>query len=276
MKLNDLNFIITLDPECDLSINECKKNNIIPLQTNYIIDYKVVNSLCNNDEYKLYYKKIRSGSNFLKEEVNAYAYLSLWHKMINLNKPIIHICSSLKERNYEQAILASKTIKEQYPDINISVIDSKSIYFGCSVLALYASSLREKGKTYSEVVNWLEEYKLSINAVFASSFNSIKPIKKKRILKQIASGKFEEVNNTYLHHKLEHLMTKELSENILNPAEQTLYICSYDSKKAEVCTEQIRKKFGFKEVFYSQMNPSTASKFSAETFGLFFFGKKRV
>lgn len=274
--MNEFNYIITVDQECDLSMCMCKKHNIIPLQTNYMIDYKIVKNALDFDEYKIVYKKIKEHSNFTNEENNVYTYMSFWHKLISLDKPIVHICSSLNKKNYESALLAKETIIEQYSNVMIQIVDSKNISLGCGILALCASELRAKKKTFEETIKWLEEYKLSVNNIFASSSRMSKPFNKKSVVKQIANGDLQEVNNTYSISKFERIIDSELNNNIIDPEEQTLYISSYDNKDAKICGETIKKRFGFKEVYYSQMTPTLISNFTQDTIALFFFGKKRI
>lgn len=276
MKVNDLNFIITIDSDCDLSMSACKKYDIIPLQTNYIIDYKTVKSPGEKAEYQMYYKKIRKGAQVLNEEANVYTYMSLWHQLLSLNKPIIHICSSFRKQNYQSAMLAKETISEQFPNVKINVVDSQNLSLGCGVLAIYASSLRKQEKSFDEILNWIEEYKLSINGIFASESCDKKPLKKKSVIKQIINLNLQEVSKTYSCLNQDNLISNEINNNIINPQEQILFICSNDDKKAQIQGEYIKKEFGFKDVFYSEMNPSLASKLCPNTIALFYFGKKRA
>lgn len=276
MRKQDFDFIITIDSGCDLSMSVCKKNNIIPLQMNYVIDNQQVVDTLEDKEYKEYSKQIKKGSSFMKFKANAYVYLDFWYKLLSSHKSIIHICSSLDSRNYDNALIAKRMICEQFSEIQIHVVDSKNISLGSGMLALYASILRSNGSSFEETVCWIEENKLNVNNVIASTKFTNKALKKKTLAKQLANGTIKELESTYLSNRFESAVKKELSDYLVNPSEQTLFVCSYDNDVvAQNCGEQIKKMFGFKNVYYGAMNPVSANSFNPDTIALFFFGKKR-
>lgn len=276
MKKQELDFIITIDPECDLDMNVCKKNDIIPLQAKYIIDNIEVEDSMELETNKSFYSKLKKGINFLNVEINAYVYMDFWYKLISLNKPIIHICS-YNERNYQSAIIAKETICENMSDVKIHVLDSKNVSLGSGMLAIFASTLRSKHYTFEETINWLETNKLNINGVFTSNIKGKKKDIKKVISKQVESGNTKELVQTYSLNKLKSKVQSEFDKCLVKPEEQTLYICSYNNEeRAMRCGENIKKMYGFKNVFYSTMNPSVAKNFSPETIALFFYGTKRI
>lgn len=276
MKTQDIDFIITIDPECDLYMNACRKNSIVPLQAKYIIDNKEVEDNLERETNKSFYAKIKKGTNFLNVEINAYVYMDFWYKLISLNKPIIHICSN-NDRNYQSALIAKDTITQRFTDVNIHVLDSKNVSLGSGMLAIYASTLRSNHYSFNETVSWLEENKLNINGVFTSNIKGKKKDIKKVISKQLENGHTKEIEQTYSLNKLKNRVQNEIDKCLVNPQEQTLYICSYNNEERAVrCGENIKKMYGFKNVFYSSMSPSVAKNFTPDTIALFFYGTKRI
>ena len=55
-------------------------------------------------------------------------------------------------------------LKEEYDQVNITIVDSKAACLGEGLLVFEAVNLKKEGKSLEEVVNWLEEYKMKLHS----------------------------------------------------------------------------------------------------------------
>ena len=89
--------------------------------------------------YKTTAVNITEGYEFLK---------SLMH----YNQPIVHIAlGSGISGTYNNMVQAKELVLKEYPNANITIIDSTLASLGYGLLVLEASKLRKEGKTINEV-----------------------------------------------------------------------------------------------------------------------------
>ena len=63
----------------------------------------------------------------------------------------------------------------------------------------------------------------------------------------------------------------------VDPEDQTLYICHSDiAEEAEQFGEDIKKEFGFRDVFYTYIGTTIGSNCGPGLMAAFFVGKKRT
>ena len=71
--------------------------------------------------------------------------------------------SSKISATFDVASSAAKRIKEEYPDANIYCFDSKRMSGSFGLLVMYACEMCNEGKSFEEVVTWLEENKARVH-----------------------------------------------------------------------------------------------------------------
>lgn len=71
--------------------------------------------------------------------------------------------SSKISSTYNFACTAAEQIKENYPDAKIACVDSLRMSGAIGLLALYAHNLKNEGKSFEEIVEWLEENRYKVH-----------------------------------------------------------------------------------------------------------------
>ena len=71
--------------------------------------------------------------------------------------------SSAISATYNLTCIAAKRIKEQYPDAEIYCFDSARMSGAFGLLVMYAHLLKKDGKSYEEVIQWLEDNKFKVH-----------------------------------------------------------------------------------------------------------------
>ena len=91
-------------------------------------------------------------------------YVEFFEKYVKQGIGIISICLSSKiSGTYNFASAAAEEIKNKYPDAKIYVVDSFRMSGAIGLLTYYAFKLKNEGKSFEEVVAWLEENKTHVH-----------------------------------------------------------------------------------------------------------------
>jgi len=68
-----------------------------------------------------------------------------------------------------------------------------------------------------------------------------------------------------------------INDLVIDPNTQTLYICHSDiPEKAKIFGDEIKEKFGFKDVYYTYIGPTIGTHCGPGLMAAFFFGKNRT
>ena len=95
---------------------------------------------------------------------NIEEYCEVFEKYVKDGYGIISIALSSKiSSTFEFSQKAANRIKESYPDARIACVDSFRMSGAFGLLVLYAHVLKNEGKSFEEVVEWLEENKRKVH-----------------------------------------------------------------------------------------------------------------
>lgn len=285
-------FIVTTDSGCDLSMQVCREKGIIPVEMNYSLNGESKRDTMNQSDLRQFYDGMRNGDVPKTSQVTPNQYIEFWTPLLKEGLPIVHISlGSGISGTYANGVMAAQTLMEDYPGADIRVVDSTLASVGYGMLAIMAADMRDAGKSVSECEDYLNEIKSRINTyyttgdltylyrsgrvsktgmVIAHALN-IWPIlnldlEGHLIVQSKERGRKNTVNRI-------HEIISSLCEN---PEEQTLYICHSDiPDEAHAFGEEIKEKFGFKDVFYTYIGTTIGSNCGPGLMAAFFIGKKR-
>lgn len=109
---------------------------------------------------KDFFRKIFEGKIPSTSSINPSYALEKFTQDALLGNDIICICLSSKlSSTYQNTLLAKEELLDFFPNVNIKVIDSLTGSLAEGLLVLKADSLRREGKTFNEIVNYIETYK---------------------------------------------------------------------------------------------------------------------
>ena len=161
-------FIILPDSTCDLCVEARTEIGM----TDYIsghVNYNGVELPTTLDWEQFsreeYYKTL---SNKKAKVTTAPAspaeYAEAFEKYVKEGKAVITICLSSKissTLNFAKA--AAEEVKAKYPEAQIYCFDSFRMSGGIGLLTYYAYKLQNEGKSYEEVIAWLEENRTKVH-----------------------------------------------------------------------------------------------------------------
>ena len=291
--MKDFNYIISTDSGCDLSIEICEKYGIIPLYMKYIDNTETITDTMKQADIVAFYKKMElEGKTYKTSAVNIQEGYDFLKELIQYGKPIIHISlGSGISSTYQNLVNAKEMLLQKYPNSQIYILDSTSASLGYGILALEASYKRDLGKTYEEVIEYLESVKRGINPYFttntltylarggrvtkfASIFGNILSIKP--ILRLNYDGKLLAYSKGRGKHGTYRKMIDEIRKQVIDPQNQILYLSHSNAIESAIeFGEMCKEELGFKDIFYSYIGSIIGSHTGPGLIAAFFHGKDR-
>ena len=150
-------FVIMTDSASDMPIELIKKHDMKILGISCIYnDKEIKDDLDKSIDIDEFYESVEKGAMPITSMINPLEYIIEFEKIIKDDKDIIYICiSSGMSGIYDSAMIARESLLNKYKGARIEIIDSLSVSLGEGILAYYACRLKEDGKSFDEVKNWL-------------------------------------------------------------------------------------------------------------------------
>lgn len=282
---------LVTDSGCDLSIELVKENNIdIACLELHLEEQTISDDLGQTLPYDKFYKILREGGNSKTSQVNINAFEEIFEGNIRQGNEIIYIgLSAALSGTFNSAHVAKNNVLEQYPEAKIAIIDSKSASVGEGLLVYLAHKQIEEGKSFEEVVHWIEEHKLKIihsvmvedlkflqrggrlssTAATIGSLLQLKPI-----IAINDEGKLEVKTKVKGRKKSLRYLVSNMEEHITNL--EIVFIAHGDCyEEALRIKEMILDTSNVKEVIINSIGTVIGSHVGPDTIVITFVGKKR-
>lgn len=166
-------FLLSCESTVDLPFSYVSGRNIEVLFYTYSVDGVEYDDDMGRDPEALnrFYAFLDAGKFPATSQINVYKYTEYFESLLKLySGDILHIAmGSGMSPSVSNAIEAAETLKEKYPDRTVKVIDSLCSCGGYGILVDLAADLRDDGRSFEEVVDWVEENKARIHHQFFST-----------------------------------------------------------------------------------------------------------
>lgn len=242
--------------------------------------------------YKEFYDTIRGGTVATTSQINTYHFIEEFKKYVMQGKSVIYIgFSSALSGCVSSAEAARKNIYEEFPDADITVIDTKCASLGQGLMVTYAVDMLKEGCSKQEIVDWVEENKLRMNHWFtvedliylkrggriSSSTAIIGTILNiKPVMHVNDEGRLIPVTKVKGRKKSLKALAQRLFDEIVNPEEQVIAISHGDClEDANYLRELILSSVKVKDVIINNVGPVIGSHSGPGTVALFFLGHSR-
>jgi len=161
-----MSFIIATDSTTDLPEQFFIENDIKCFYLTSTIQGKDY-----GEEEKLdmdkFYELMRAGEPTKTSQINPEDAKEKFLELLKKGNDILYIAfSSGLSGTYNSARIAAEEVKEEYPDSNIRVVDTKAASMGEGLMVYYAVKLRTEGKSIDEVEKWLNDHALNFVHIF--------------------------------------------------------------------------------------------------------------
>ena len=272
-------YVIMTDSCCDLTDHMAKELGltVVPL-TVHIDGHDYPNMLDGSAiSFEDFYGKIRSGVLATTSAANVGQFQEAMRPILAEGKDIVSInFSSALSTTYQSACIAAQDMKEEFPDANIYVVDSLSASLGQGLLLYLAAHKKQEGLSAHwftvDDLNYLKMGgRLSAGAAFFGSMLSIKPV-----MHTSDEGKLVPVSKVRGRKASLKALIDKIAELGIEPSEQVMFICHADCEvEARAVAEEMKARYGVKEVYINYIGPVIGSHTGPNTMGLFFVGTQR-
>ena len=283
-----MNVRLFADSACDLPLSFFKEKNVtlIPLQVN--IDdrvYKDLETLNPKDVFK----EIREGKMPKTSQPNPQAFQEVFKELAESGETGIYIAfSSELSGTCQTAIMVSEQVKEDYPDLDLTIIDTKCASIGYGLVVQHAAELASNGASKDEIIK-AAEYRsehmehlftvedldflarggrLSKASAFIGGLLNIKP------LLHVEDGKLVPLEKLRGRKKLLKRMLDVMEERGTDLQNQLVGISHGDDEEAALELKQlIEERFGTTKFYINLIGAAVGSHAGPGTLALFFLNE---
>lgn len=287
-------FAIMPDITCDLPVSYQKDYDIEVIKGHFVspdgqehesvFDWTTVN----RDDF---FKSLKKNPNSYKSAPPSIGEcFNAFEKHIKEGEGVIALAiSSALSGTYQFMVNAKDMILEKYPNAKIEVIDSRRFGPCIGLLAVYAAKLRNEGKSFEEVVKWINENlnrfhqsgwmddlsfiakkgRLTHSKAFFGSLVGIKPI-----------GEFDYNGMTTVIGKAKgekqayQALIAYIKEHIENPEEQIIFVATSNrDKQAEEFKKLIEENIKPKAVYVNQTQINCSINIGPGLMAAYYLGK---
>jgi DegV family protein with EDD domain len=232
---------------------------------------------------------MRNGKSPKTSQVPPQTFKSIFTSYAESKQTLIYLAfSSELSGTYQTAKMMEAEVKEEYPDADIHVIDTKCASIGYGLVVLHAAQLAKDGKSTSEIIEEAKnravhmehiftvddlEYlhrggRVSKTAAFVGSLLNIKPIL------HVENGKLIPLEKMRGSKKLLGRMVEIMEDRGGNFENQVIGISHGDDlERAEKLADMIKEKFGVKEFVIEYVGSAIGAHSGPGTLALFFLNK---
>jgi len=288
-----MNSVIITDSCCDLPLSFIKEHHLpvigltITMNGQEYVD-DMGETLSSHD----FYDAVRGGAMPTTSQINTQQFIDTFKGYLEKGQDVIYIAfSSALSGTCNSAVIAKETLKEEYPERKVTVIDSLSASMGQGLLVYYAILMKEKGHSDEEIIDWLENHKLELNhwftvddlnhlkrggrvsstAAFIGTILDIKPV-----LYVNNEGRLIPSEKVKGRKKSIRMLADLLCKRIVNPEEQSVFISHADClEDAQYLEKLINERVQVKEIVINPIGVVIGSHTGPGAIAVFFMGKER-
>ncbi|HHT65454.1 MAG TPA: DegV family protein [Clostridiales bacterium] len=285
--------VIVIDSCTDLPYDYIQKHNIPVVHLTYLFKGKnYTDDFFQSVDCKTFYNEVRSGEMPTTSQVNAEDYIKVFRPFLEERRPVIYLSfSSALSGSYNSSVLAKNTLLEEYPDADITLIDTKAASLGSGLIACHAIKMLEAGASKDVLIEWVENNKLKVAhwftvddlnhlkrggrisgaAAFLGTMLNIKPV-----LHVDNEGRLIPVSKVKGRKKSIRALFEKLQETIVSPEDQTIFISHGDAPQdAQYLADLIKEEYQIQDIVINHVGPVIGAHSGPGTLALFFLAERR-
>lgn len=288
-------YIITTDTSCDFPLDYVQQHQLPLVTLFYSINGVQGSNGCPTDEeLKVFYDKMRAGAETKTQQASFEESTQLFREVLSQGKDLLHIAfSSGLSGTANTMRIAAESLKEEFPDRKIIVVDSLCASLGQGLLVDYALRLQQEGKTIGEVEQWLEENiqhlchlftvddlkylqrggRISKTTALLGTMIGIKPV-----LHVDTEGKLVPLSKVRGRKQSIQALVDKMEENIgsYRGQKQRIFISHGDCvEDANYLAKLVQERFGYDEFLINNVGATIGAHSGPGTLALFFLGETR-
>ncbi|MCC5894998.1 MAG: DegV family protein [Alkalibacterium sp.] len=288
-----MDYQLITDSCCDLPLEIVAEYDldIVNFTTN-IGGEDLIDDMGKTFDKAAFFQRLKNGETASTSQVNVHSYIEKFKEYIDKGMPAVYLAfSSGLSGSLNNAIQAREMLKEEYGEIDLSIIDTKAASLGEGLLVYEAAKRKKEGFSKEALIEWVEENKLnyhswvtvddikhlqrggriSATAATVGSLLSVKPI---IVMNQ--EGKLIPVAKVRGRKKsIQHLVDQTIN-NIKDVEDHALFIGHVGvPEEAELIKEKLLEHLNPSEIIVSSYGPTVAAHTGFGSLAVFSYGEMR-
>lgn len=287
-------YVIMTDSCCDLPAELAAELELEVLPLRLELNGREYRNYLDGREvgFPAFYDQVRSGELPVTSAVNLGEFEAAMRADLKEGRDILCLCfSSALSTTYQSAAIAARELAEEFPERKIFVVDSFCASMGQGLLIWLCAREKKRGKTVEELRDYAEGIKgcichwftvddlnhlkrggrVSAAAALFGTMLSVKPV-----LHVDDVGRLIPMEKCRGRRASLLALVDHMEKTAASPADQTVFISHGDClEDAEFVAEEIRRRFGTKDIRISYVGPVIGSHTGAGVVALFFLGAPR-
>ncbi len=284
-------YIISTDSTADMLDSYVEKYNIAIHPLYYYVNgqqYGAGHEL----PLKEFFTDMRNDAKVSTSASNPDVCRQIFTKQVEEGYEVLHLgFSSGLSCSYQNACIAAEEVMDSHPGSRIVVIDTLCASGGQGLLVYKAALLKEQGKTLDEVAEWVRENiqhichqftvedlkylwrggRISKTVQILGTLINVKPV-----LHVDEEGHLVSVGNVRGRKKSLNALIDNMGAHIAGYDNDVVFLTHGDCiEDAEYVANQIKERFGVKEVVINYLSPTIGSHAGPGTIALFHMGDSR-
>ena len=285
-------YVIMTDSCCDLAADMAQNLEILPLRLE--MKGKSYRNFLDGREigFPEFYNRVRAGEMPVTSAVNVGEFDAAMRPVLESGRDILCLCfSSALSTTYQSAVIAAKELGEAFPERKVFVVDSLCASMGQGLLVWLCSREKERGKSLEALRDYAEQTKgrichwftvddlnhlkrggrVSATAALFGTMLSVKPV-----LHVDDQGRLIPMEKCRGRRASLVALVNHMEKAAVDPGNQTVFLSHGDClEDAEFVAEEIRRRFGTRDIRISYVGPVIGSHTGAGVVALFFLGSPR-
>lgn len=114
-----------------------------------------------------FYRHLAEGHIPTTSQINEFTYEEFFRKELKEGHDLLHLCFGTgMTQSYSQAVLAAETVRKEFPERKLVVIDTTCSSSGYGLIVDDAADLYDEGKSLEEIAKYVEDNKYNIHHQF--------------------------------------------------------------------------------------------------------------
>lgn len=283
-----MNVHLLADSAADLPKSFYDEHHISFIPLRVLLDEKEYDDLLTIQPLDVY-EAMREGKAPKTSQPSMMRFKNAFSELAGENKPALYIAfSSELSGTYQTAVMAANEVKEEFPDFDLRIIDSKCASLGYGLAVKHALKLATNGNTIQEIESSVKDFcehlehiftvddltylarggRISKASAFVGGLLNIKP------LLHVEDGKLVPLEKIRGKKKLLRRMIELMKERSVDLSGQTVGISHGDDEEtAEEVKRMIEAEFQPGEIVINMVGSAVGAHSGPGTLAVFFPGK---
>ena len=156
-------YIIATTSTSDLPRTWLDEHQIPFIPYGYTVGDTAYEDDCREESREAVYAGMRKGDLLKTSMITEYTYLTFFRELLDSGKNVVFLDMSKKmSTSYANSLSAAETVRAEYPDQRLYIMDTRCISGGLGTLVVNMVRRMEAGMSFDEVIDWGEANKLNI------------------------------------------------------------------------------------------------------------------